>query len=103
MKGHMTKSEGKAFKARWAAVNLAEQRELQTTSIDQKARQLAALMESAEALGGKEALTGHCPPCRCRYFDGSLIFSRSPEGRGTGSGGSAAAKNRRTIRETSSL
>ena len=56
MKGHMTKSEGRAFKARWAAVNLAEQRELQTTSIDQKARQLAALMESAEAVGWKEAL-----------------------------------------------
>ena len=67
MKGHMTKSEGRAFKARWAAVNLAEQRELQTTSIDQKARQLAALMESAEALGWKEALASEETEVRERW------------------------------------
>jgi hypothetical protein len=67
MKGHMTKSEGRAFKARWAAVNLAEQRELQTTSIDQKARQLAALMESVEALGWTEALASEETEVRERW------------------------------------
>lgn len=42
----MTKSETKAFKARWARVNAAERKELRTTSIELKAGQTAALMAS---------------------------------------------------------
>ncbi|PIW85861.1 MAG: hypothetical protein COZ95_02285 [Nitrospirae bacterium CG_4_8_14_3_um_filter_50_41] len=56
MKDHITKSEARAFKARWTSVNLAEKRELRTTSFEQKAKQLAALMESAEGMGWKETL-----------------------------------------------
>ena len=67
MKGRMTKSEARDFKARWAAVNLAELRELQTTSMEQKVRQLAALMASAEVLGWKEALASEEAEVRERW------------------------------------
>ncbi len=55
MKAPMTKAEARAYRARWAAVNLAERRELQATSMEKKAKQLAALMESVHGLGWKEA------------------------------------------------
>ncbi|GMQ89838.1 MAG: hypothetical protein BMS9Abin10_0173 [Gammaproteobacteria bacterium] len=52
----MTKAQGVAFKARWARVEAAERDELRATSIDQKLRQLAALMASVAKLGWNEAL-----------------------------------------------
>jgi hypothetical protein len=39
------------YKRRWALVNAAEIQELRSTSLDQKARQTAALMESGKSLG----------------------------------------------------
>jgi hypothetical protein len=56
MKGRVTKSEARGFRARWEMVNRAEREELRTTPMEQKAKQLAALMESAEALGWQESL-----------------------------------------------
>ncbi len=67
MKASMTKSEARAFQARWAAVNLAERRELQATSMEQKAKQLAALMASVEGLGWKEALAAEENEVRERW------------------------------------
>lgn len=56
MKGRMTKSEARAYRARWEMVNRAEREELCSTPMDQKAKQLAALMGSVEALGWRESL-----------------------------------------------
>ena len=67
MKSHMTRAEGRAFMARWAAVNRAELRELRAASIEQKARQLAALMQSSEGLGWKEALVSEDAEVRERW------------------------------------
>ena len=47
----MHPDEIKAFKKRWALVNAAEIRELRQTSMGEKARQTAALLESARKLG----------------------------------------------------
>ncbi len=63
----MTKSEARAFKARWAAVNNAEKKELRTTPIEQKARQLCALMESMDMPGWKEALASEEAEVRERW------------------------------------
>lgn len=56
MRGRMTKSEAREYRARWERVNRAEREELRSTPMDQKAKQLAALMESVEALGWRESL-----------------------------------------------
>ena len=40
-----------AFKERWALANAAELQELRATPLTDKARQTAALMESARSLG----------------------------------------------------
>jgi hypothetical protein len=42
----ISKAEGLAYLSRWQLVNQAEIRELRSTSMETKARQLAALMES---------------------------------------------------------
>lgn len=42
------------FKKRWVMVNTAELQELRATSLGEKARQTAALMESAKSLGWME-------------------------------------------------
>jgi hypothetical protein len=42
------------FKRRWALVNAAEIEELRSTPLGEKARQTAALMESARGLGGMD-------------------------------------------------
>lgn len=54
MKSRMTKSQAKGFMARWELVNRAERDELRATPTEQKARQLAALMQSAKEFGGDE-------------------------------------------------
>lgn len=63
----MTRAEAKAFRSRWDMVNAAEQAELQATSLDQKLRQLAALMASVEPLGWTEALAAEGTEVRDRW------------------------------------
>lgn len=55
MKTSITQAEAVAFKKRWAAVNAAELAELRATPLALKARQLAALMSSMQALGWTHA------------------------------------------------
>lgn len=55
MKRLITRAEAAAFRMRWAAVNAAERKELRATSPEKKARQLAALMASAQKLGWTKA------------------------------------------------
>jgi hypothetical protein len=67
MKSHITKEEARAFKARWAAVNSAEKEELRATSIEKKAGQLAALMESAALMGWREPVESEQSMVRERW------------------------------------
>jgi hypothetical protein len=57
----------KAFKARWKVVNAAERDELRKTSIEQKFKQLAALMRSAKKLGWTKALAAEEADVRGRW------------------------------------
>ena len=47
----ISKAEALAYRNRWLLVNQAEVRELRGTSMETKARQLAALMESRTLFG----------------------------------------------------
>ena len=47
----MTTAEGRAWTARWRAVEEAEREELRTTPVEVKFRQLAVMMEAARELG----------------------------------------------------
>ena len=67
MKHSITKNDAAAFKARWAAVNAAEVEELRSTPMEQKARQLAALMLSVRDLGWTEALEAEDAAVRARW------------------------------------
>ena len=51
MKKQMTRKEAQEFRTRWMQVNAAELRELRSTPIRHKFRQLAALMTSAKEIG----------------------------------------------------
>lgn len=51
MASKMTRDDARAFAARWEHVAEAEREELRATPIERKFAQLAALMESASALG----------------------------------------------------
>ncbi|TWT44156.1 hypothetical protein RAS1_05640 [Phycisphaerae bacterium RAS1] len=51
MKPAMTKAQARAWKRGWKLVNEFEREELRKTSIEVKFRQLAAMMQSAFALG----------------------------------------------------
>jgi hypothetical protein len=55
------------FKKRWAMVNAAELRELRATPLREKARQTAALMESAKRLGWIEMLDAQEEEVRDRW------------------------------------
>ena len=68
MKSRISKAEAKAFKKRWEAVNEAEREELRATSAEQKARQLAALMISAEQVGWTESLAAEEAEVRDRWI-----------------------------------
>jgi hypothetical protein len=70
----LTRTEARQFRARWELVNTAEQMELQSTSLDQKLRQLAALMASAEAMGWTEALAAEEAEVRDRWNRLRAIF-----------------------------
>ncbi|MEW5816643.1 MAG: hypothetical protein AB1798_14775 [Spirochaetota bacterium] len=63
----MTKSEARAFKARWAKVNAAERKEVCTASLEQKARQTAALMASVQAFNWTGALASEEAEVRERW------------------------------------
>lgn len=76
MKNHMTKSEARAFKARWAAVNTAEKEELRATPIEQEAKQLAALMESAAMMGWKDPVASEESVVRERSNELRRIFRK---------------------------
>jgi hypothetical protein len=67
VKRHITKTEVKAFKARWKVVNAAERDELRKTSVEQKFKQLAALMRSAKKLGWTKALAAEEADVRGRW------------------------------------
>lgn len=49
--GMMTEREGQQFRERWQLVTEAERQELRSTPVQLKFKQLAALMQSAQALG----------------------------------------------------
>jgi hypothetical protein len=51
MKVRITKSQARAFRERWKAVNVAEREELRATSMAEKLQQLAALMGSVRMQG----------------------------------------------------
>ena len=67
MKAHLTRTEAAAFKTRWAAVNRAERKELRTTTMSQKYRQLAALVASVSKLGWTESLAQEESEVRIRW------------------------------------
>jgi uncharacterized protein YabN with tetrapyrrole methylase and pyrophosphatase domain len=48
MKCRITREEARAFRRRWEAINAAEREELRAMSMEDKLRQLAALMASRE-------------------------------------------------------
>lgn len=52
----MTKAEAAAFKERWRLVNERQLQELREMSIEEKFKQLAALMASVDAMGWSESL-----------------------------------------------
>ena len=64
----MNQSDARAFQTRWKAVNEAEREELRSTPLPVKARQLAALMLSAQQLGWTEALAEEEAEVRDRWL-----------------------------------
>jgi hypothetical protein len=48
MKCRITREEARAFRRRWEAINAAEREELRAMSMEDKLRQLAALMASRD-------------------------------------------------------
>ena len=67
LKKTLTRAEAQTFQARWELVNAAEQAELQSTPLERKLSQLAALMDSAEPLGWTEALKAEEAEVRERW------------------------------------
>ena len=70
----LTWTEAWKFLVRWELVNAAEKTELQSTSLDQKFRQLAALMASADEMGWTEALASEEAEVRDRWNRLRAIF-----------------------------
>jgi hypothetical protein len=70
----LTRAEAREFRARWELVNAVEQAELRSTPLDQKLRQLAALMASAEAMGWTEVLASEDAEVRDRWNRLRAIF-----------------------------
>ncbi|MEK6813940.1 MAG: hypothetical protein AABY65_04325 [Nitrospirota bacterium] len=67
MKRLITRREARTFKARWVALHAAEIKELRSTPIERKLRQLAALMSSVDALGWTKALAAEETLVRQRW------------------------------------
>jgi len=70
----LNRANARKFRARWELVNAAEQKELQLTPLDQKLRQLAALMSSADAMGWSEVLASEEAEVRERWNRLRAIF-----------------------------
>ena len=64
----MTRTEGSAFRARWAVVNAAEVAELRATSRETKMHQLIALMSSAKQMGWDESPAAEEADVRKRWM-----------------------------------
>ncbi|HWR73908.1 MAG TPA: hypothetical protein VN604_12120 [Nitrospirota bacterium] len=62
-----TKTEAREFQARWKRVNASETEELRRMSMDDKLRQLAALMASVDSFGWRELLAGEEKQVRERW------------------------------------
>lgn len=63
----LTRSEGRAYRKRWARANAAELVELRATSPERKLRQLASLMASVGPMGWAEPLQAEVPAVRERW------------------------------------
>jgi hypothetical protein len=63
----MTRSEGRAWKKRWALANARDVEELRRTPPETKLRQLAALMASIDAMGWRESLEAEAEQVRARW------------------------------------
>jgi hypothetical protein len=63
----LTRLEAKAFARRWQRINEAEIEELRAATLEQKLRQLAALMASVDAMGWREALSDGVQEVRDRW------------------------------------
>ena len=67
MRKTLTRKEAQAFRRRWEMVNAAEQAELRATPLDDKLRQLAALMASVQSLGWTDVLAKEETEVRVRW------------------------------------
>ncbi len=56
MSGKLDKEKVRAWKKNWEAINALEAEELRAMTPDEKLRQLAALMESVDAMGWRDEL-----------------------------------------------
>jgi hypothetical protein len=65
----ITKADVRAAAMRWARVNDYERKELRKTPVEEKLRQLAALMLSCDGLGYTKALDGEQHIARERWRD----------------------------------
>ena len=67
MRKTLTRKEVQAFRRRWEMVNAAEQAELRATPLEDKLRQLAALMASVQSLGWTAVLAKEETEVRVRW------------------------------------
>lgn len=67
MKKALSRKEAQAFRRRWEMVNAAERAELRATPLDDKLRQLAALMASVQSLGWTDVLAEEEAEVRVRW------------------------------------
>jgi hypothetical protein len=67
VKKTLSRKEAQAFRRRWEMVNAAERAELRATPLDDKLRQLAALMASVQALGWTDVLAREEAEVRIRW------------------------------------
>jgi len=58
VKRGITRKEARAFRKRWEAINAAEREELRAMSMEEKLRQLAALMASRDLFDRTEEMKG---------------------------------------------
>lgn len=67
MKQESTKAQIRAWHERWRIVNEAEIQELRATSMDEKFRQLAAMMQTAIVLGWESSTPQEIDVVRQRW------------------------------------
>lgn len=72
----MTPAEARESRSRWELVNAAELEELRSTPAEQKLRQLAALMASADQMGWSDALAAETAEVRERWSHLRKAFGR---------------------------